>query len=98
MPATLRHFAINADDVPRAKQFYEDVFGWNFEPWGPPDYYQIKNAGHGLLGALQSRRELKPGVRMAGYEASLAGPRRVTYVLGYADSNTAPRLKWPSPS
>ena len=71
MPATLRHFAINTDDVPRAKRFYEDVFGWNFEPWGPPDYYQIKNAGHGLLGALQSRRELKPGVRMAGCEASL---------------------------
>ena len=71
MPATLRHFAINADDVPRAKQFYEQVFGWTFDPWGPPDFYQIKNAGQGLLGALQGRRELKLGVRMAGYEASL---------------------------
>jgi len=71
MPATLRHFAINADDVPRAKRFYEQVFGWTFDPWGPPDFYQIKNAGKGLLGALQGRRELKPGVRVAGYEVSL---------------------------
>jgi predicted enzyme related to lactoylglutathione lyase len=70
MPATFRHFAINADDVPRAKAFYEGVFGWRFDPWGPPDFYQIKTAGEGLLGALQVRRELVPGVRMAGYEAS----------------------------
>jgi predicted enzyme related to lactoylglutathione lyase len=71
MPATFRHFAINADDVQRAKSFYEGVFGWTFDPWGPPNYYQIKTAGAGLLGALQERRELKPGVRMAGYEASI---------------------------
>lgn len=70
MPATFRHFAINADDVPRAKSFYERVFGWRFDPWGPPDFYQVKNAGEGLLGALQERREIVPGVRMAGYEAS----------------------------
>ncbi len=71
MPATFRHFAINADDVPRARRFYENVFGWRFEPWGPPDFYQIRNAGEGLLGALQGRRELVEGVRMRGDEASL---------------------------
>jgi len=37
---------------------------------GPPGFYQIKNAGQGLLGALQERRDIVPGVRMAGYEAS----------------------------
>jgi len=68
MPAKVRHFAINADNVPRAKAFYEGVFGWTFDPWGPPDFYQVKNAGAGILGALQGRRELAPGVRMAGYE------------------------------
>ena len=40
MPATLRHFAINADDVQRAKAFYEKVFGWAFNPWGPPNFYR----------------------------------------------------------
>jgi predicted enzyme related to lactoylglutathione lyase len=29
-------FAINADDVPRARDFYQKVFGWTFEPWGLP--------------------------------------------------------------
>jgi len=64
--------AINADDVQRAKGFYEAVFGWRFEPWGPLDYYQVKNAGDGFLGALQGRRELKAGARMLGFEATMA--------------------------
>lgn len=71
MPAQFRHFAINADDVQRAKGFYEAVFGWRFDPWGPPNFYQIKNAGPGFFGALQERRELKPGAKMLGYEASM---------------------------
>jgi predicted enzyme related to lactoylglutathione lyase len=70
MAATFRHFAINANNVSRAKRFYEGVFGWRFDPWGPPNFYQVKNAGSGLLGALQERRDLVPGVRVAGYEAS----------------------------
>ncbi len=71
MSATLRHFAINADDVQRAKTFYEAVFDWRFDPWGPPGFYQIKNAGRGLLGALQGRRDLVPGVRMTGCENTM---------------------------
>ena len=50
MAATLRHFAINADDVQSARRFYQTVFDWRFDPWGPPDFYQIKNAGDGLPG------------------------------------------------
>jgi hypothetical protein len=72
MAAKLRHLALNADDPQRAKAFYETVFGWRFEPWGPPEYYQALNAGDGLIAALQHRRELQPGVRMAGFEATMA--------------------------
>jgi len=71
MSAELRHFAINADDVPRARAFYESVFGWTFDAWGPPGFYQIKNAGEGVMGALQGRRELVAGVRMTGFEVTL---------------------------
>jgi uncharacterized protein len=71
MSAQLRHFAINADDVPRARAFYEAVFGWTFVPWGPPGFFQTKNAGNGLMGALQGRREIVPGVRMTGFEVTL---------------------------
>jgi len=70
MAATFRHFAINADDVQRAKHFYEGVFGWRFDPWGPPDFYQVKNAGTGLLGALQGRRDIVPDGRATSFEAS----------------------------
>jgi hypothetical protein len=69
MAATLRHFAINAHDVPRAKAFYETVFGWTFRPWGPPDFYQTRNAGEGLMGALQGRRDIG-GLTMPGMEIS----------------------------
>lgn len=71
MPATLRHFAINADNVQRAKAFYESVFGWTFSPWGPPDFYQIKNAGVGLVGALQQRRG-DPGQGAPGFVITFA--------------------------
>jgi predicted enzyme related to lactoylglutathione lyase len=70
MPATFRHFAINADDVPRAKRFYEGVFGWTFNPWGPPGFYQTRDAGEGLLGALQGRRDLAPGLKLNALENS----------------------------
>ena len=68
------HFAINADDVARAKQFYEKVFGWTFSAWGPPNFYQIKTGGDGdtgVLGALQKRRELVPGQRTIGFECTI---------------------------
>lgn len=70
MPARARHFSINADDLHRAKAFYQAVFGWEFQPWGPPDFYLIPNAGIG--GALQGRREIKPGARMLGFEVTMA--------------------------
>jgi hypothetical protein len=72
MAAPIRHLALNADDVGRAKAFYESVFGWKLEPWGPPEYYQARNVGAGVLAALQHRREIKPGARMLGFEVTLA--------------------------
>lgn len=71
VPPTLRHFAINADDIGRARAFYEAVFGWAFSPWGPPNFYQVKNAGDGVLGALQERRSLVPGTRTTTFETTL---------------------------
>lgn len=36
------HFEIHADDPARAKQFYEDVFGWHIEKMGDQDYWSIR--------------------------------------------------------
>ncbi len=70
MPTTFRHFAINADDVSRARRFYEQALDLRFTPWGPPDFYQIHGVGQGLLGALQERRELVPGRRANTFETT----------------------------
>lgn len=67
MPAMLRHFAINAEDVSRARAFYEKVFGWEFKPWGPPDFYQVQNAGTGLQGALQKRHDSSASAGFSGF-------------------------------
>ena len=55
MPNHIRFCAITADDVERARRFYERVFGWTFEDWGPPGFFVIRGAG--LAGALQERHE-----------------------------------------
>ena len=71
MATRFRHFAINADDVQRAKTFYEQALGFEFNPWGPPNFYQIKNLGDGLMGALQERREIAPGKSANTFETTL---------------------------
>jgi uncharacterized protein len=76
----LAHFAINADDLPRARAFYENVFGWTFTPWGPPGFFQISMGDAAAvpqamaIGALQQRRELEPGVRLRGFECTISVP------------------------
>ena len=77
MPNNVKHFSINADDVPRARRFYEKAFGWKFEPWGPPNFYLIKTGTDkepGLEGALQGRREIVAGKPMFGFECTLGVP------------------------
>jgi uncharacterized protein len=59
MPNNLASFAIHADDVQRARRFYEAVFGWRFEPWGPPDFYLIHTgdeASPGIQGLMHKRQ------------------------------------------
>ena len=70
----VRHFSINADDLPRARRFYEQVFGWAFQPWGPPGFFMIATGeSEGRpLGSLQGRRELVPGLRLNGFECTIA--------------------------
>jgi predicted enzyme related to lactoylglutathione lyase len=93
MPARLRHFAINADDVPRARAFYEKVFGWSFTPWGPPGFYQVKNAGQGLVGALQGRRKIEDNL-MPGIELSF-GVDDVEAVMAAVQTNGGTVLMQP---
>src|SRR5256885_16797989 len=60
MTNTVSHFAINADDLPTTRRFYETVFGWHFTAFGPPDFYRIDTGGT-PAGAIQKRRNLVEG-------------------------------------
>ena len=73
MPNPVVHFAIHADDCQRAKAFYEAVFGWSFEPWGPPNFWRIHTSPDAAVhGALQERHVPVSGTGMTGYECSIS--------------------------
>ena len=74
MPNNIKHFSINADDVPRARKFYENALGWKFTPWGPPNFFLCQTGtddDSGLEGSLQGRREIIKGKPIFGFECSL---------------------------
>ncbi len=60
---TLIHFDISADDVERAKGFYEQLFGWKIEkvPAGPIEYYLITThtatGEQGISGGIAKREK-----------------------------------------
>lgn len=75
MPNNLASFAIHADDVGRAVAFYEAVFGWRFEPWGPPDFYLIHTGDEespGVTGLLHKRQQPRTGAGLNGFECTFS--------------------------
>lgn len=75
MPSNLASFAIHVDDVDRARAFYEAVFGWEFEPWGPPGFYLIHTgdeASPGIQGLMHQRQEPRTGSGLTGVEPTFA--------------------------
>ena len=61
--ASIIHFDISADDVLRAKNFYEQLFGWKIKkfPAGPIEYYLIETIAatgeKGISGGLAKREK-----------------------------------------
>lgn len=72
MPNDIAHFAIHADDCPRAKAFYETVFQWRFQPWGPPEFWLIETSPGAIGGSLQKRRQPAVASGQNGYECTIA--------------------------
>lgn len=60
---TIVHFEVPADEVERAKGFYEGLFGWKIEPMEGMDYWVIKT-GHesGPGGGMMLRQEPNQGI------------------------------------
>ncbi len=56
-----------------AKKFYETVFGWKFEAWGPPGFWLIQTSPNASVrGALQKRKAKPTGTGKGGYECTIA--------------------------
>ncbi|MGO9752803.1 MAG: VOC family protein [Solirubrobacteraceae bacterium] len=75
MPANLASFAIHVDDVDRARAFYEAVFGWTFESWGPPGFFLIHTGDQGspgIQGLMHRRQQPRTSGGLNGIEATFA--------------------------
>jgi len=75
MPNNIAHFDIEADDIDRARRFYQQVFGWRFEAWGPPDFYMIHTGSAeepGIHGSMSKRAEPVVGRGRVGYECTVS--------------------------
>lgn len=75
MPNKMTHFAIHIDDIERAKNFYDEVFEWGFQSYGPSDFSQIKadKTDNGeLIGALQARKYSPVAEKIIGLECSVS--------------------------
>jgi len=71
----IAHFDIPSDDVERARGFYERVFGWRFEAWGPPDFYLIHTGppgDPGIHGSVSKRNQPLAGSGRSGYECTIS--------------------------
>ena len=53
--ATVEHFEIPADDVPRAKAFYGSVFGWSMTDWDADNTMIDKPSAGGIGGDIHKR-------------------------------------------
>jgi predicted enzyme related to lactoylglutathione lyase len=75
MPHNVAHFDVPADDVERARRFYERVFGWRFEPFGPPDFYLIQTGSPqdpGIHGSVSQRAQAPPKGARVGFECTIS--------------------------
>jgi predicted enzyme related to lactoylglutathione lyase len=59
----VRHFEIEAANVDRSKRFYEKVFGWTINAWGPPNYYLIQTETADVTGDIREFQKNLPASR-----------------------------------
>ncbi len=53
----IHYIELTSTDIERSKRFYERVFGWNFQDWGP-DYISFDADSAGINGGFK-RGELR---------------------------------------
>jgi hypothetical protein len=75
MAHNVAHFHFDADDLPRARRFYEAVFGWRFRAWGPPGFFMIQTGDEerpGIHGSMAKRESPLGGREVTGFEVTIS--------------------------
>jgi predicted enzyme related to lactoylglutathione lyase len=72
MPNSIVHFEIPADDIARAKAFYEKTFGWKIKPFPMPP-------GHEYYG-VTTRKKGEPGIDGGMMKRNMPGQPFTNYV------------------
>ena len=62
----IARFAINADNVARARDFYQKDVAWEVEPGGPPKFYLIRTGDAPLVAQAGCCRNAVSWFPMAG--------------------------------
>ena len=73
MPNTMIHFEIPADDVQRAKTFYEQTFGWKIKAYPMPP-------GAGEYLSVVTRKEGEPGINGGMMKRNMPGQPFTNYI------------------
>jgi predicted enzyme related to lactoylglutathione lyase len=60
MPHPIVHFEIPADDIERARKFYQDVFGWDIQP--AEGGYNLITTGQEPGGGMMQRMAPEQGI------------------------------------
>ncbi len=73
MAHSVVHFELGADAPERLIGFYGGVFGWRFEPWGPPGFWRIScGEGPGVTeGALVQRTRPRGEGTPSGFRCTI---------------------------
>jgi predicted enzyme related to lactoylglutathione lyase len=91
------HFELPADNPERAAEFYENVFGWQFQKWeGPQEYWLITTGPKdqpGINGGLMRRQYPGAGTCNTVDVASVDGA--VTTITKHGGKNVVPKMAIP---
>ena len=101
MPNSIVHFEIPADDVKRAKKFYEKALGWKItDPW-KMEYLLVETKAKGedgINGGLLARKN--PGqpfmnyIEVGSIEASIQKVEKAGGTVAMPKTEIAPGMGW----
>jgi hypothetical protein len=91
------HFEIPADDPERARKFYGDVFGWQFQKWeGPMPYWLVTTGGNGepgIDGGMMPRQQ--PGATTVNTVGVTSLDETLRKIEGGGGRTVVPRMAIP---